>query len=89
MLLPFAQIRLQISQGYPLSPTLFGLSIDKLEKVVNRVAREEGLDVPKLMQQVMLLFKYMQMTWLSFHMMLMVCNVYLEHSKHFAKVADE
>ena len=55
MLLPFAQIRLQISQGYPLSPTLFGLSIDKLEKVVNRVAREEGLNASILMQLVILL----------------------------------
>ena len=31
--------------------------IDKLE-VVNRVAREEGLDAPKLMQQVILLLLY-------------------------------
>ena len=53
-----------VKQGCPLSFALFGLCMDKLEEVVNRVAREEGLDVPKLMQQVMLLFKYMQMTWL-------------------------
>ena len=32
--------------------------IDKLEEVVNRVAREEGLDAPKLMQQVILFLLY-------------------------------
>ena len=30
----------------------------KLEKVMNRVAREEGLDTPKLMQQVILLLLF-------------------------------
>ena len=47
-----------IKQGCPLSPTLFGLCIDKLEKVVNSVAREERLDVPKLLQQSILLVLY-------------------------------
>ena len=28
-------------QGYPLYPTLFGLCIDKLEEIVNKVAKEE------------------------------------------------
>ena len=37
-----------VNQGCPLSP-IFGLCIDKLEEVVNRVAIEEGLDAPKLM----------------------------------------
>ena len=44
-----------VKQGCPLSHTLFGLCIDKLEEVVNRVAKEEELDAPKLMQQVILL----------------------------------
>ena len=49
---------MEVKQGSPLSPTLFGLCIHKLEEVVNRVAREEGLDAPKLMQQVTLLHLY-------------------------------
>ena len=44
-----------VKQGCPLSPTLFGLCIDKLEAVVNRVGREEGLNAPILMQHVTLL----------------------------------
>ena len=44
--------------GCSFSPTLFGLCFDKLEEVMNRVAREEGLDAPKLMQQVILLLLY-------------------------------
>ena len=47
-----------VKQGCPLSPTLFGLCIDKLEEVVNKVAREDGLNVPKLMQHVILLLLY-------------------------------
>ena len=33
--------------GSPLSPTLFGLCDDKHEVIVNKVAKEEQLDVPK------------------------------------------
>ena len=49
---------MRVKQGCPLSPTHFGLCIDKLEEVVNKVAREEGLNAPKLMQNVILLFRY-------------------------------
>ena len=37
---------IEVKQGCQLSPTLFGLCIDKLEEVVNNVAREEGLNAP-------------------------------------------
>ena len=47
-----------MSKEGTLSPTLFGLCIDKLEEAVNRVTREEGLDAPKLIQQVILLLLY-------------------------------
>ena len=47
-----------VKQGYPWSHMYtLGLCINKLE-VENRVAREEGLDAPKLIQQVILLFLY-------------------------------
>ena len=48
---------MKVQQGYPLSSTLFGLCVDKLENLVNRVTRE-GLDVPKLMTEVILLCLY-------------------------------
>ena len=38
--------------------SLSPLCIDKLEEVVNKVAREEGLNVPKLLQNVILLLLY-------------------------------
>ena len=47
-----------VKKGYPSSPTLFSLCIDKLDEVVNKVAREEGSDVPKLMPQVIFLLLY-------------------------------
>ena len=65
-----------VKQGCSLSPTLFGICIDKLEGVVNKVAREEGLNAPKLMQHVSYCF-YMHMMWYSYHMVLIVCNIYL------------
>ena len=45
---------MRVKQGCTLSPTLFGLCIDKFEELVNRVPREEGLDAPKLTQRVSL-----------------------------------
>ena len=48
-----------VKQGCPLSPTLFGLCIDKLEEVImNKVAIEGGLNAPKLIQHVILLLQY-------------------------------
>ena len=47
-----------VKQRCPLSPTLFGLCIDKLEEVVNKAAREEGLNGPNLMRHVILLLLY-------------------------------
>ena len=44
------------NQGYPLSPTLFGLCIDKQEEIVNDVAKEEGVDGPKLMQEYLFIY---------------------------------
>ena len=39
-----------VKQGCPLYPILFGLCIDKLEEIVNKVAKEEELNGPKAMQ---------------------------------------
>ena len=48
-----------VKQGCSLSLTLFGLCIfGKLEEVMNKVAREEELNAPKLMQHVILLLLY-------------------------------
>ena len=44
-----------VKQGCPISPTPCS---DKLEEVVNKVAREEGLNAPKLMQNVIVLLLY-------------------------------
>ena len=46
--------KMGVKRGCPLSSTFFGLCIEKLEKMVNTVAREEGLDAPKLTQRVSL-----------------------------------
>ena len=54
----FTQV--ELDSQHPLSPTLFGLCIDKLEEVVNRVAIEDRLDAPKLMLQVILLLLYVE-----------------------------
>ena len=75
-----------IMQGCPSSPTLFCLWIDKLEDVVNKVARE-GLDATKLMQHVILLLLHTD------DMVIFLYGVdgmqrLLEHSKNFAKVVD-
>ena len=36
-----------VKQGYSLSPTFFGLCIDQLQQVINRVTREEELHALK------------------------------------------
>ena len=56
-----------VKQGFPLSPTLFGLCIDKLEEVVNRVAREVGLDALKLQQLILLLLYVDDMVIFSYY----------------------
>ena len=61
-------------------------AFDKLEEMVNRVARE-GLVAPKLLQQFILLLLNVDVLVL-FHMILMACNVYSNHQNHFAKVVN-
>ena len=45
---------MEVKEGCPLSPTLIGVCIDKLEEMMNRAARQR-LDGPKLMQHLILL----------------------------------
>ena len=71
-----------IKQGCPLSPTLFGLCISKLEEIVNRVKQKNKLDIPKLMHQFVSLLLHAD------DMILRVCNAYLEFWRHFVKVMD-
>ena len=47
-----------VKQGHPLSPTLFGLCIDKLEERKNKVVKKEGLGGPKLMYELIFILLY-------------------------------
>ena len=69
---------MEVKQGCPISPILFGLCIDKLKEVVNRIAREDGLDAPEIMQQVILLLLYADNV-VIFSYDVIVCSIYLEH----------
>ena len=62
-----------VNQGCPLSLTLFGLCINKLEEIIKKVAKEEGLNEPKLMHELNL-YSYMLMMLFYSHIIWMICN---------------
>lgn len=47
-----------VKQGCPLSPTLFGLCIDKLEETLLTIMHEEGISSPHIGMYVILLLLY-------------------------------
>ena len=49
-----------VNQGCPLSLTLFGLCINKLEEIVNKAAKEKGLDGQEFIQEFIFLLLYVE-----------------------------
>ena len=49
---------MRVKKECSISSTFFGLCIDKLEEVITMVAREEGLDTRKFMEQYILFLLY-------------------------------
>ena len=47
-----------VKQGYPLSPTLFGLCIDRLEEMINKIAAEERIQGCQIRLLTILLLIY-------------------------------
>ena len=47
-----------IKQGFAHSPTLFGLCIDKPDEIWNKAAKEEGLEGPKIMHELIFILLY-------------------------------
>ena len=47
-----------VKQGCPRSLSLFGLCINKLEEIIKKVAKEEKLDGPKLMHELIFTLLY-------------------------------
>ena len=54
-------------------PTFFGLSIDKLEDIVNKAMEEQGLDGPKLMHKLI---------FILYMFMMLFILIYLDYIKH-------
>ena len=49
---------MRVKHGCQLSLTLFGLCIDKFDKIVTEFAKEEGLDGKKFMQELIFILLY-------------------------------
>ena len=64
-----------ITQGCPLSPTLFGLCVDKLEEIVSKVAQEEGLNGPKLIHELIFILLYVDDNMQHFDVMDTFCQI--------------
>ena len=47
-----------VKQGYPLSPTLFGLLINKLDVIVNQGCKRRRLDGPKFTYELIVILLY-------------------------------